>query len=182
MKTGSWHWWAPPKPLPPYVPPPLPTPPYVAVIENKLNQLLDGEARTKALVLECLQLLRNPPRPPQRGHITLGRPVVTDKEGKFLMAQYPTDQTLYFPILVNGASPPSVDTFTVTGNNDTVFVPVIGAIPAGSPDPNIVAGNPAVVANALTRAGAPGLAFTVNDGQGDLPGGDTFDYIAPVVV
>lgn len=96
------------------------------------------------------------------------------------MTAYATNLTLYFPIEVNGAPPPNVDTFTVTESAAAAFTAAIGAMPAGSTDPAIVAGNPAVVVNALTLAGATGLSFTVNDGQGDLPGTETFDYVAPV--
>jgi hypothetical protein len=110
----------------------------------------------------------------------LGRPVITNKEGKIVMAQYATNLILYFPIEVNGAPPPSVDTFSVTESDAAVFTAAIGEMPAGSADPAIVAGNPAVVVTPLTLTGMLGLSFTVNDGQGDLPATETFDLIAPV--
>jgi hypothetical protein len=115
-----------------------------------------------------------------RRRITLGKPVFTNREGKIVMAQYPTNLILYFPIEVNGAPPPSVDTFTVTESDAAVFTASIGTMPSGSPDPAIVAGNPAVVVTPLTLAGALGLSFTVNDGQGDLPGSESFDLVTPV--
>jgi hypothetical protein len=89
------------------------------------------------------------------------------------MTQYATNLTLYFPIEVNGAPPPSVDAFTVTESDATKFTAEIGTMPSGSTDP-------AIVVNALTLAGALGLSFTVNDGQNDLPATETFDFIAPV--
>ena len=98
------------------------------------------------------------------------------------MTAYATNLTLNFPIKVNGAVPPSVDTFTATPSDATLFTATIGGIPAGSNDvdPSVHDGDPCVIVNALTLAGATGLSFTVSDGQNDLPGTETFDYVAPV--
>jgi hypothetical protein len=92
------------------------------------------------------------------------------------MAQYATNLLIWFPIKVNGAPPPSTDTFSATPSDATTFSAAIGVTPGSGPD----AGLPAVLVTPLTLAGATGLSFTVNDGQNDLPATEDFDLIAPV--
>lgn len=92
------------------------------------------------------------------------------------MASYATNLLVYFPIKVNGAAPPSTDTFSATPSDAAVFTVNIGVTPGTGPD----AGLPCVTVTALTLAGAAGLSFTVSDGQSDLPATESFDLVAPV--
>ncbi len=97
--------------------------------------------------------------------------------------QYATNLTLYFPIKIDGAAPTSVDGWTVTPSDTAQFTAEFGVIPAGSNDvdSSVKDGDPCVVTNALTHDGATSLSFTVTDGNAnDVPGVESFDYIAPV--
>jgi hypothetical protein len=129
---------------------------------------LDAIDQKQDLILD---LLRRP-----RG-ISLGAPVTTDLEGNVIMTAFATNLLVYFPIKVNGVAPPAVDTFSAAPSDPSMpFTTSIGVTPGTGPD----AGLPAVVAAATTLAGAPSLSFVTNDGQGDLPVTDTFDFVAPV--